>query len=134
MTSVVGICAVTLAALTFLSIDPVTAYAGLTGIGIYFLLPLLIITAASVPFMFRNMSMTGTRNWSRIVAPSLSFLVLLFLFICISLNLDLLVGDRAMSVLSIVLVIAVPAAGWALAAFYESRRPEIYDKIGSRQV
>lgn len=130
--TVAGISLLVLALLMIGRIDPVVAYGALSGMGIYFLLPLLIATSASVVLFYRRNRQIRASRWTRLVAPALSVATLGILFALTSLNLKLLVGTAAMTVVALLAVIAVPASGWLLALFYRRNRPAVYAAIGNR--
>ncbi len=126
--SALSLCVLT--GITKLGISPVASYAAITGMGIYFLLPLLIATSCSVVVFYQRHRSIDATLWTRLIAPALSALGIGALFIITSLNLSVLVGTRAMGLASIIAVISVPAAGLAVAAFYRKVRPTVYAGIG----
>lgn len=110
--------------------DPVSAYAGLTGTGIYFLLPLMIGTCVSiVRFYLRNRALEQS-IWQCRVAPAVAGAILAGLFILTSLHLETIVGSSAMARASLLAAIVVPAAGWMMAEWMRRRRPQSYARIG----
>ncbi len=119
-----------LATVMIFRIDPVVAYGALSGMGIYFLLPLLIATSASVVLFYRRNRHISASRWTRLIAPALSAAALGILFVLTSLNLKLLVATATMTIASRVAVMIVPASGWLLALFYRKNRPTIYQAIG----
>ncbi len=125
-----GISLTILAAVMIFRIDPVAAYGALSGMGIYFLLPLLIATSASVVLFYQGNRHIRASRWTRVIAPLLSMAALGILFVLTSLNLKLLVANPTMIAISFVAVIAVPASGWILALFYRKNRPTVYATIG----
>ncbi len=127
-----GISLAILATVMILRIDPVAAYGALSGMGIYFLLPLLIATSASVILFYRRNRHFRASRWTRLIAPALSVAALGILFVLTSLNLKLLVGTATMAAVSLLAVAAVPAGGWLLALFYRGKRPAVYAAIGNR--
>ena len=129
---VAGICAVVLMAITFLRVDAVEAYGGLTGMGIYFLLPLLAMTAFAVITFFHANPHFAPGLWVRLIAPAVSCVVLAALFVVISVNLEILVGTHAMTIASLMTVVIIPVAGWTLAVAYRRWRPEVYLTIGTQ--
>jgi amino acid transporter len=112
-------------------VKPVAAYAGLTGMGIYVLLPLLVGTSISVIAFYRKNTHHKASAWIRVIAPFLSAVALAVLFVLTTLNLKVLVGTEVMVVVSIVAVAAVPICGWCLALGYRRYRPVVYAAIGS---
>ena len=121
-----------LAVVMIFRIDPVAAYAALSGMGVYFLLPLLIATSASVILFYRRNSEIKAGRWTRILAPALATAALSILFVITSFNLELLVATGTMASVTLSAVIMVPASGWLLALFYRRHRPAVYSAIGSR--
>ena len=121
-----------LAVVSFFKIDPVASYAAMTGMGIYFLLPLMIATSVSVIFFYRKNRQVRTDVWVQLIAPTLSSVALTGLFVLTSLNLATLVGTHVASSVAITTVFLIPLAGWFLARFFSRHRPEIYQRIGNQ--
>ncbi len=115
-----------------LGINPVSAYAALTGMAIYYLIPLLITTSAAVIVFFHKNPTNIVGIWPGIIAPSISTLALSVLFLESTINLKLLVGSQAAAVAAVVIALFVAISGWLLARFYKQYRPEIYDRIGNQ--
>jgi amino acid transporter len=121
-----------LGAIAIFRIDPVAAYAAVTGMGVYFLLPLLIATSGSIVAFYRKNGHIEATRWTRWVAPGMSAVALFVLFVLTSVNLKVLVGTAAMALTSLVAIIAIPVAGWSLAVVYRTRRPSVYQAIGNQ--
>ncbi len=130
--TVSGVSLLVLAIIFVFRIDAVAAYAAITGMGIYFLLPLLIATSLAVIVFYRRNSEINASWWTRLGAPALSFLALLLLLVLSSLNLKVLVGSQTIAYVAEAAVIAVAAAGWLLAVRYRKTRPEVYQTIGNQ--
>ena len=113
-------------------LDPVTSYAGLTGMGIYFLLPLLAATSWAVVLFFRRNRQHRASRWMRLIAPALSTCSFVLLFVLTSLNLKVLIGAQSVANISMIAVAAVPAAGWFLAEHYRKSKPAVYALIGNQ--
>lgn len=125
-----AICAAILFCIMALGLSPVTAYAGLTGMGIYFLVPLMIMTSFSIlRFYLRNPGLAQS-IWSSRIAPAMAAVMLLGLFVLTTFNLQTIVGSKAMSRASLVAVVLVPLAGWSLAEWMRRRHPDRYVRIG----
>lgn len=120
------LCLVIVCAILILDIKPVTAYAGLTGMGIFFLLPLLIMTSVAILVFYWNNGHLPAGLWTRFIAPITSTVLLSALFLLTSTHLQLLVSNDFMSIISLVGVVFVPACGFVLAYFLRARRPRIY--------
>lgn len=116
----------TLVVIFVLGVNPVTAYAGLTGMGIYFILPLLILTSVAILAFYRRRPDGSVDRWSGMVAPATAAVLLSAIFVLTTANLQLLVSSPAMALASIIGVLAVPAAGFSLAIYLRRNRPEIY--------
>ncbi len=129
---VAGISGVLIAGCTALGADPVKVYSGLTGMGIYVLLPVLVMTACAIVAFFRREPRAEVRRWTSSVAPMASAVVLSILFAMITLNLDILAGSRTMAIVCLIGVVLIPFAGWRLAVGLRHRRPAIYRTIGSQ--
>jgi amino acid transporter len=114
-----------LVAIYLCRIDPVVSYAALTGMGIYFLLPLLIGTSISIVVFFRTHPSLEANVWTRLLAPAVSALAISGLFVLTSLNLKVLVGSQRMVVASIIAVIVIPLSGWMLAGRYRNGRAAV---------
>ncbi len=128
--AVAGLSLVALVAVIVLRINPVTSYAAMTGMGIYFLLPLLIATSGSILVFYRRNPQFQANSWTRLYAPALSAVLIGVLFVLTSLNLKVLVGAQSIAWASMFAVAAVPAAGWRVAAVCRRRRPLVYEAIG----
>ncbi|MFJ2684352.1 APC family permease [Pseudomonas sp. NPDC087342] len=120
--------------IAWFKLDPVAAYGGITGMGIYFLLPLLIATSFSIIVFYRKNIHINAGIVTRLVAPALSVIALSVLFVLTSLNLNILVGTKTMVVTSMILVFAVASIGWLLAVYFRKFKPVIFAKIGSEDV
>ena len=129
---VAAVSLVVLGVAVILRLDPVTTYAGLTGVGIYFLIPLLIATSGSVIAFYRRHAELDASPWLRVVAPALSGVALSVLFVLTSLNLKVLVVTTGSVVAALLAVVLVPASGLLLAFHYRRRRPAIYELIGNQ--
>ena len=127
-----GVSVLILAPVMIFRIDPVIAYGALSGMGIYFLLPLLIATSAAVILFYRRNGAIRASRWTRQVAPALSMAALGILFVLTSLNLKVLVGTRAMVLVAMLAAAAITASGLLLALFYRKNRPAIYATIGNQ--
>lgn len=123
---------ITLALTVLFGLDPVTAYAALTGMGIYFLIPLLIATSCAVIAFYQRHRELPAGAWPRLIAPALSAAALLGLFVLTSINLKVLVVTRANMLVSILAVGLVPSFGWLLALFYRRYNPAVYILIGDQ--
>ncbi len=128
--AVVGIGAVAVALAIVSGIDAVPAYAAMTGAGIYFLLPLLAMTSISVIIFFRRNPQLNPGPWVSLVAPGLSAVAIIALFILVTPKLDILTGSTAGAIVAMIGVVVVPAIGVALAVFFKRRRPDVYNHIG----
>lgn len=133
--AVLFVAAISLAALgaaIVLRLDPVTTYAALTGIGIYFLIPLLIATSCAVIAFYRRNSALGASLWLRLVAPAAAGVALTILFALTSINLKVLVVTTGSTVAALLAVVGVPVCGFLLALYYRRRKPAIYAAIGNQ--
>ena len=128
--AVAGLSLVALVAVIVLRINPVTSYAAMTGMGIYFLLPLLMATSGSILVFYRRNRQLQASSWTRLYAPALSAILIGVLFVLTSLNLKVLVGDQTVAWASMGAVAAVPVAGWIVAVACRRRRPLVYEAIG----
>ena len=128
--AVAGLSLAALLAVMVLRINPVTSYAAMTGMGIYFLLPLLMATSGSILVFYRRNRQHQASVWTRLYAPALSAALIGVLFVLTSLNLKVLVGDQSVAWASMGAVAAVPVAGWLVAVACRRRRPLVYEAIG----
>lgn len=130
--TVSGFSLLVLAVIYVFKMDAVAAYAAISGMGIYFLLPLLIATSLAVIVFYRKNSDIDASWWTRLGAPAIAFVALLVLLVLSSLNLKVLVGTQTVAYFAIAAMIAVAAAGWLLAARLKKTRPEVYATIGNQ--
>jgi amino acid transporter len=129
--TVVGIGLLAVVLSIFSGIDAVSAYAAMTGAGIYLLLPLLAMTSLSVIVYFRRNRQLASNRWVAVVAPGLSAVAIVVLFVLVTPNLSILTGSSVGAVIAIVGVVVIPVAGVAVALFYRRTRPETYARIGN---
>ncbi len=113
-------------------LDPVTSYAALTGMGIYFLIPILFATSCSVVAFYNGRRGLAASLWLRLIAPLLSAVALAGLFVLTSLNLKVLVATDVNVAASLLAVLIVPFSGYLLAFYYRRRRPAVYRLIGNQ--
>ena len=112
-------------------LDAVKSYAALTGGGIYFLLPLLILTSCAVIVFYRRHPELPASAWTRLGAPALAAASLLVLFVLTSFNLSVLTVTQGAAYGVMVAVVVVAASGYLLAAYYKRRKPAVYEAIGA---
>lgn len=130
---VVAVISLLVLAITVIArLDPVTSYAALTGMGIYFLLPLLGATSCAVVAFFRGDRTHLASRWTRLTAPALSACSFAVLFVLTSLNLKVLVVTQRIADISMIAVVVVPVAGWMLAEHYRKNKPAVYALIGNQ--
>lgn len=114
-----------------LGIAPVAAYGALSGMGIYFLLPLMFATSLSVILFYRRRPGIQAGRITRLVAPAISAAALAILFVLTSLNLPIFVGNKSAAIAALCGVVAFPTLGCLLALIYKKHRPAVYALIGS---
>ncbi|MDN6604869.1 APC family permease, partial [Brevibacterium sp.] len=111
----------------------VTLFTWLTNMGAFGLVLLMALTALAVIGFLRSHA-DQYSLWTRVIAPGLSAIGLIVLFISIVINFNVLIGLEGTSVLSwllpaIVLVPGVLGTIWALVL--RSSRPRLYAGIGT---
>ncbi|GAA1538212.1 APC family permease [Brevibacterium picturae] len=111
----------------------VTLFTWLTNMGAFGLVLLMALTALAVIGFLRAHSNEYTL-WTRVIAPGLSAIGLVVLFVSIVINFNVLIGLEGTSVLSwllpaIVLVPGVLGTIWAFVL--RSSRPQLYAGIGT---
>jgi len=112
-------------------VDVVAAYAGMTGTGIYLLLPMLVLTALSVIVYFRRNPELSPGPWVSIVAPGLAAIALVVLFVLVTRELQTLTVTPTGANIAMVAAVAVPLAGFLLGLYYKRTKPEVYERIGN---
>lgn len=122
-----------LLAIRYFGINPVSAYAGLTGMGIYFLLPLMIATCLAIARYFQTYPEIPVNMWRQRFAPLLAAAALATLFLFTSENLEIIVGSRTMVWVSYCAVIGIPVAGWLIAEILRRTNPGRYAAIGCEE-
>jgi amino acid transporter len=130
--TVTAICVVILAVVFLFHVDAVAAVGGITGMGIYFLLPLLIATSAAVVIFYRKHPELSPGLWTSTVAPVLALIGLAFVFILTSFNMTVLIANPPLDRIAQVGVVAVAVGGILLALRYKKTRPEVYESIGNQ--
>ena len=128
---VAGFSLVVILAIWASGLDAVKSYAALTGGGIYFLLPLLIVTSVAVIVFYRRHPELPANTWTRLVAPALAAVSLVVLLVLTSLNLSVLVATQASAYGVMLAVVVVAASGYLLALHYRKRKPAVYATIGA---
>lgn len=113
-------------------LDPVQAYAALTGAGIYFLLPLLIATSISVIVYFRRHPELNPGVFTAVVAPVVSAIALAVLFVLTTQKLQILTITNTGKIGAIVALVVVAVTGYAVALWNKANRPEVYQSIGNQ--
>lgn len=111
----------------------VTLFTWLTNMGAFGLVLLMALTALAVIGFLRAHAKEYSL-WTRVIAPGLSAIGLIVLFISIVINFNVLIGLEGTSVLSWLLpaIVLVPGIIGTLWAFVlRSRRPQLYAGIGT---
>ncbi|SMX84778.1 MULTISPECIES: APC family permease [unclassified Brevibacterium] len=111
----------------------VTLFTWLTNMGAFGLVLLMALTALAVVGYLRSHSLEYSL-WTRAIAPGLSAIGLIALFVSIVINFNVLIGLEGTSVLSwllpaIVIVPGIIGTIWAIVL--RSRRPQLYAGIGT---
>jgi amino acid transporter len=130
--SLAAVCLVALVAIVASGVDSVQAYATLTGAGIYFMLPLLIVTSVAIVVFFRRNPDHAPGIWVSTVAPLAAAIALITLFVLCTQNLTILTVTATGAVIAEVALVAVAALGVGLALVYKRFRPEVYESIGNQ--
>lgn len=125
-------CLAILAVIMIGRFDVVRSYAALTGMGIYFILPLLILTSAGVVVFYRKNLHLPVSWWSAVIAPALACIGLIILFVLVSGNMTVLAGSQTVGYVAMALVVIVFFAGLLLALRFKRTRPDVYDTIGNQ--
>ena len=113
--------------------NPAILYAILAGIGGYSLILLLLFTSvAVVVYLKRAKSKVGI--WKSTIAPVLATIGLLIAAVLATLNLDVLVGNPAVSTWALVATFATIAVGIVHALILRKRRSPAYPRIGRQSV
>ncbi len=129
--SVTFISLVVIAVVYASGIDAVPAFAALTGMGIFFLLPLLIATSGAVIVFYRKHPELNPGLWISLIAPALSIIALSALFVIAILNPSNIAGSEIMGVVALVGIVTVAIGGFFLALRYKRTRPAVYERIGT---
>lgn len=127
-----AVCLVALIGIVASGVDSVQAYATLTGAGIYFMLPLLITTSISIMVYFRRHPDLKPGIWVSTVAPLVSAIALITLFVLCTQNLTILTVTDTGALIAEVGLVVVAAIGVGLAVVYKRSRPEVYESIGNQ--
>lgn len=123
---------VALIAIVLSRVDAVQAYATLTGAGIYFMLPLLIVTSVSIAVFFRRSPEANPGIWVSTVAPITAAVALTILFVLCTQNLTVLTVTPAGALIAEIGLVMVAALGVLLALRYKRSRPDVYASIGNQ--
>lgn len=113
-------------------IPAVHAYATLTGAGIYFLLPLLILTSIAIVVFFRRNKDLNPGIWVAVIAPVTAAVALTVLFVLTTQKLTILTATTTGSVVAYIALAVVAATGYLLALRYKRTRPDVYESIGNQ--
>jgi amino acid transporter len=120
---------------TFTGYDIATSYSLLAGTGGFAVLILMFLTGVAVLFYFYGQeAFRQIPVWNRFVAPAVgaASMGLVIFYATVSFP-TMTGGSTAVSFAFQVFMVVTFASGYALAAHYRKRRPEIYTRIG-RQV
>ncbi|MDO5722603.1 MAG: APC family permease [Actinomycetaceae bacterium] len=110
-----------------------TLFTWLTNAGAFGLVFLLVVTSAAVIGYFRNRRQDHS-IWVRLVAPLLAAAGLLYVFVMIMLNFDVMIGSEGPSLLVFVMpgmILASGVAGLLRGEYLRRNRPAVFDNIGS---
>lgn len=128
--TVTAVSLVILACVFAFRLDAVLAYGSLTGMGIYFLLPLLIATSVAVVVFYRRNPELSPGAWPAVAAPVLALIGLAVLFVLTTADISVLVPSPPIGIAAEVGLVVIAVAGVVLALRYRRTRPEVYQRIG----
>ena len=110
-----------------------TLFTWLTNAGAFGLVFLLVVTSAAVVGYFRTRP-DEQSVWVRLIAPAVAALGLVYVFVMIMLNFDVMIGAEGPSMLVFIMpgiILASGVAGWARGEYLRRNRPAVFDNIGS---
>lgn len=112
--------------------EVVRTYGSLMGVASFFLLPLLVATSIAVIAFFRRHPELKNYWWVSWGAPVFSAIgVTVFLLLALF-NFEVLVPTRVGTAAALLGLVALIAGGFALARWYETNRPDVYERIGNQ--
>jgi amino acid transporter len=116
--------------------NPLLLYARVAGVGGFSVLILLLLTSISVVVFFRRSPHVKVSTlWHTLIAPIIAAIGLAFVVGLAIEHFELLIGgSRSDALLLQAVTWGVLLAGMALAAVYKRTRPEVYLRIGARQL
>lgn len=121
---------VVLVPVVLLDVEPYAFYGAVIGVGVLGTTVVFLLSNTAV-MRFVHRPESRERFLHRVVLPMIAGLGLLVTLILALLNFPVLTGgSQALSNWLIVLVVALFVAGYVLAAAYQRRRPEVYQRIG----
>lgn len=112
-----------------------TLFTWLTNAGAFGLVFLLVVTSVAVIGYFRARPQEQPVV-VRVVAPALAALGLLYIFVMIMLNFDVMIGAEGPSMLVFIMpgiILLSGVAGWARGEYLRRHRAAVFDNIGSGQ-
>lgn len=127
-----AVCLVALIVIVFSGVEAVQAYATLTGAGIYFMLPLLIVTSISIAVFFRRHPDVKASLWVSTIAPIAAAIALTILFVLSTQKLTVLTVTSTGAVIAEIGLVLTVAFGVLLALRYKRSRPDVYASIGNQ--
>ncbi|MDO5728010.1 MAG: APC family permease [Actinomycetaceae bacterium] len=110
-----------------------TLFTWLTNAGAFGLVFLLVVTSVAVIGYFRGRSEEHSA-WVRLIAPAIAALGLIYVFVMIMLNFDVMIGEEGPTTLVFVMpgiILLSGVAGFARGEYLRVKRPRVFDNIGS---
>lgn len=110
-----------------------TMFTWLTNAGAFGLVFLLVITSAAIIGYFHQHP-ADHGVWVRLIAPGIAAAGLIYIFVSILLNFDVMIGSDGVTPLVVVmpaLILASGVIGWARGEYLRRSRPAVFDNIGS---
>lgn len=110
-----------------------TMFTWLTNAGAFGLVFLLVITSAAIIGYFHQHP-ADHGPWVRVIAPAIAAAGLIYIFISILLNFDVMIGSDGVTPLVVVMpafIILSGVVGWGRGEYLRQRHPGIFENIGS---
>ena len=118
-----------------LKIDALTVYVGLAAIGGVCLLLLMLVTSVAVPVFFRKSRGHNASVWESKVAPSLAAVGLAVVFGLSVVHMpDIIAADQTVANIALAVIALFAIGGIGHALYLRSRRPEIFQRVGRRDL
>lgn len=117
----------------FSTVEPMTLYARIVGIGSYAIFVLMLLAVIAIAVYFLRFPQPDASVWATTIAPVAAAIGLAGIVFMATTRFDLLAGVSGPASYTLIAVpFVVLIAGMALALSYKRRKPDVYNRIGQQ--